>query len=569
MVGAGVVIGLGLGVVFSGYTKYELLEYTETLFKVFEQAVTIQVDAPEPRDVMEGGINGMLRTLDPYAEYIPERALDQLQFLTTGAYAGIGAMIQAAGEYTMVASVYEESPARQYGLQAGDTLVGIDGKSLKGLTPDQVSTRLKGKPGSWVRVQYRRPYVEGTQQVRIKRSNIHMPAVTLAKRIGEDVGYVHLSTFTSGCASKVRQSLTDLETSGGPLRGIVLDLRDNVGGLLDEAVRLVGLFVEAGQVVVEVKGRGMQAPQTFRTEGNAPFAKQPLVILVNRLSASSSEVTAGALQDLDRAVIVGERTYGKGLVQTTCPLPLGSVVKLTTGKYYTPSGRCIQALDYAHRDESGAVGKIPDSLVSAFQTSTGRTVYDGGGVSPDVVAKSESYPVYVSLLYVRNAFFRYATQYRHQHAEIAPVADFRVDSLTLAGFEQFLSAEGYIAQMPIMGMLDQVDEMARHEKQDAVVVPHLDSIRTTLQSAFSGYYWSLREPMARLLEEEIVSRYYYQKGRAEKSLEYDQQVKESLELLRDTSRMRHILQEVSPPDGRSISARDSVGSAPQPGSSKL
>ena len=380
----------------SAYTDHDLTKNLETLFAVFRDAMLMDVDEPDPEQLTNAGIVGMLKTLDPYTEYIPESSKETLQFITTGEYAGIGALIQKAGDYTQVAQLYENTPAVRAGLKTGDTIVKIDGVDLKGVSATEVSAKLKGKENSILKLTVNRPYGKTGLNLEVKRARIQIPAVAYAARLKNDLAYVNLSGFTVGCAKEVRQAIEKVRGKGNPLKGLVLDLRGNTGGLLNEAVELVSLFVPSGTKVADVKGRNPQQLNTLYASGEAPFKELPLVVLVNRESASSSEVVAGALQDLDRAVIIGEQTFGKGLVQTTRPLPYGGVFKITTAKYYIPSGRCIQAIDYAHRDQNGAIEYIPDSLMRAFKTLNGRTVYDGGGIWPDLAIKTPEYNVLVA-----------------------------------------------------------------------------------------------------------------------------------------------------------------------------
>lgn len=541
---------LGVGFFLSSYSKFQLTRDMETLFAVFRDAMLLNVDEPDPKSLSSAGINGMLRTLDPYAAFIPQEDMNTLQFMATGGYAGIGALIQSAGEYTLIASIYEGTPSHRHGLRVGDTIVALNGESVKGWRTEQVSNKLKGKAGSTLTVTVRRPHVEGEQTVKIKRDNIHIPSVGLAQRLQNDVAYVNLSTFTTGCSGDVFTAIDTMSKATQSLRGVILDLRGNVGGLLEEAVKIVSLFIQPGQTVVEVRGRVLQGETVSRTEGSAPFSHLPLVVLVDRSSASSSEVVAGALQDLDRAIVIGERTFGKGLVQSTRALPYSGTIKLTTAKYYTPSGRCIQALDYAHRDKSGAVGRIPDSLVSSFKTLNGRTVYDGGGVWPDFPIRSEQYNLFVTALYVEQAFFRYATLYERQHPLLPSPTQFALTEQDMAAFLEFLVENGYREQTPIIGLVDQLKELAQSEEQSEILMPYLDSAKAALSKSFSFYYEKFSPSIAQLLEEEIVSRYYFQEGRLAKRLTHDSLIEKSLELIRNPSEMQRILREVSPPDAR-------------------
>ncbi len=543
VVAAGLLFGL-----YTGYTKFQLTEGMETIFTVFRDAVLMNVDEPDPEKLTNNAVWGILRQLDPYAAYIPEEGREQFQTLTTGDYGGIGALVQQADKYARVAELYEGAPAAKAGLFVGDTLVSIDGQTTRGLTITEVSNRLKGVAGSTIALRVRRPYRVDTLTIKFKRDRVHLPAVGYSHRFSDGVGYVSLTTFTHGCALAVEEALVNLEKKG-PLTGVVLDLRGNGGGLLEEAIQLVGFFIPSGDTVVMVKGR-VGKDEVALSRGEGRFASLPLVVLVDRESASSSEVVAGSLQDMDRAAIVGERTFGKGLVQTTRALPYGGILKLTTAKYYTPSGRCIQALDYAHRDKNGAVGEIPDSLITRYQTRHGRYVYDGGGVWPDLEADGGNQSLFVANLYAQLGFFEYATLYRSQHPSIPPVAEFKASQGDIADFKRFLIQKGYPAKSSMLRLTKQLRDMAKGEDQYELLQGYLDSADRAIERSFSEYFDKNLPLITTLLEEEIASRYYYAGGRAAKALARDSVLHQGLHLLQDSAQMRRLLRKISPADPR-------------------
>ena len=338
------------------------------------------VDPVDPDRLMEGAAAGMVSDLDPYTEYIPEEGMQDFELLTTGKYGGIGSLIRQKDDYVRIAQPYQGSPADKAGLKIGDKILSIDGKDAKGFTTEQVSSRLKGEPGSKVKVTVE--HLDGTQQTAaIRRERIAIPGVPYAGWVADGIGYIRHSDFTEGCYEEMRAAIERLRTER-PLKGLVLDYRSNGGGIMQEAVKILGMFVPKGTEVVSTKGRSEDSKQVFRTDTEPILADLPLTVLINGSSASAAEIVAGALQDLDRAVLIGQRSFGKGLVQSPRPLGYNAMLKLTTAKYYIPSGRCIQAIDYSHSQE-GSVRVIPDSLISEFSTKAGRKVYDG--VHPDVI----------------------------------------------------------------------------------------------------------------------------------------------------------------------------------------
>jgi len=539
----------------SAYTDHDLTKNLETLFAVFRDAMLMDVDEPDPEQLTNAGIVGMLKILDPYTEYIPESSKETLEFMTTGEYAGIGALIQKAGNYTQVAQIYENTPAARAGVKTGDTIIMIDGLDLKGVSVTEVSAKLKGKENSVLKLTVNRPYGKTGLELKVKRARIQIPAVAYSTRLKNDLGYVNLSSFTTGCAKEVRQAIENIRGKGEPLKGLVLDLRGNTGGLLNEAVELVSLFVSSGTKVADVKGRNPEQVNTLYASGEAPFRDLPLVVLVNRESASSSEVVAGALQDLDRAVIIGEQTFGKGLVQTTRPLPHGGVFKITTAKYYIPSGRCIQAIDYAHRDQNGAIEYIPDSLMREFKTLNGRAVYDGGGIWPDLAIKTQEYSVLIASLYVNNAFYDYANRFQQTNTKIPTKEKFRLSDKEMKDFLAFVKKKEYMRKNPMFDQVQRLENMAKEVELDATMSAELERLRAALDKEFNAYYAAHKDVLREFLEQEIVSRYYYRAGRLAYSLTRDTVLMRGEELLRKPDSMQRILQSHSPVDMRRESIR--------------
>ena len=541
---------------YSAYSDHDLTKNLETLFVVLRDAMLMDVDEPDPEQLISGGILGMLRSLDPYTEYIPESSKEAFQFITTGEYAGIGAMIQTAGAYTQIAQLYDNTPAVLAGIKVGDTIVAIDGQNLKGVSVNDVSAKLKGKENSKLTITLNRPYGEQGLAVEVKRKRIQIPSVAYSTLLPGDLAYVNLDRFTDGCSKEIEHALAAMTPAGKKLSGLILDLRGNVGGLFNEAVDLVSLFVPPGTKVVDVRGRDPENVNTVYSSGSAPYRDLPVVVLVNRESASSSEIVAGAFQDLDRALIVGEQTFGKGLVQSTRPLPHGGVFKITTAKYYTPSGRCIQAIDYARRNANGGVESIPDSLMRDFQTRGGRTVYDGGGIWPDIPITGPEYSPLVASLYVNSAFYDYANRYQQRQTVVPDLKDFTLTERDMSDFLSLVKEKGYAKKNAMFDEILRLEKMGKEaELSDSLLSTPLTLLRARLDSAFFHYYHTHAAELKELLSQEIISRYYYRAGRLAFSLHSDSVFLRGVSLLQQPDSMQFYLRR-SPVDMR----RESVSS---------
>ncbi len=409
---AAITLLLGSSVMFYAFNDkdFQISKNLDIFVSLFRELNLYYVDDINPEKLIETGINSMLASLDPYTTFIPESEMADFRFMTTGKYGGIGALIRKAGDYSMISEPYKGFPAFNAGLQAGDTIISIDSTSIKGKSISDVSELLKGTPNTQLNLVIKRIGVKEPISKTLTREEVTINNVPYYGMLDDSIGYVRLTSFTKDAANDVKKALLDLKTKNA--KSIILDLRGNPGGLLVEAVGVSNLFVPKGQEIVSTKGRVKQWDQTYVTTNPAVDPDIPLVVLVNHGSASASEIVSGSLQDLDRAVIVGQRTFGKGLVQTTRPLSYNTELKVTTAKYYIPSGRCIQALDYSHRNPDGSVGHIPDSLISAFKTKDGRTVYNGGGIKPDITINGETPGAITINLYAKNMLFDYATLYK-------------------------------------------------------------------------------------------------------------------------------------------------------------
>jgi carboxyl-terminal processing protease len=530
------------------FTSFISLSFVDEYFEVsrnldiftsmFREINVYYVDPVDPGKLMKKGIDDMLNSLDPYTNYIPESEIQDYRYMTTGQYGGIGAVIRLKGDYAVISDPYFGYPAQKNGLIAGDVILQIDGKSAKGKKTDEVSTALKGSPGTQVKLLLQRNDGEPFEKI-ITREEIKVKSVPYAGIVQKGIAYIRLNNFTESASREISASLKELKLSND-LHGIILDLRGNPGGLLNEAVNVSNIFIDKGQEIVSTKGKIKDLNRTYKTINEALDSSTPVVVLVNSSSASASEIVSGSLQDLDRAVILGQRTYGKGLVQTTRPLSYNTQLKLTTAKYYIPSGRCIQALDYANRNEDGSVGKIPDSLVTPFKTKCGRLVYNGGGVLPDVATSPEKLSNISLSLLNKNIIFDYATSYYLRNPEIA-ATDIKLTDSDFADFEKFISTKDYDYTTKSEKSLEDLKKNAEDEKYLEVLKKDLDILKSKLAHNKQEDIDKNKKEIISLLEEEIIARYQYQSGRVKKSLSTDPELNKAIEVLNDSGFYKGIL----------------------------
>jgi carboxyl-terminal processing protease len=535
-------IRLYVAVILVGISAFSVYSFSDDYFEIsrnldifatlFRELNIYYVDETNPGDLMKKGIDDMLASLDPYTNYIPESEIEDYRFMTTGQYGGIGSLIGQRNNEVIITDPYEGFPAQKADLRAGDVIVELDGKPINGKKNEEVSKLLKGQPKTTVKITIRREGEPNLIDKNVVREEIKINSVSYSGIIDNDLGYIRLTGFTENAGQEVKNALQALEAKT-KLRGLIFDLRGNPGGLLNEAVNIVNIFVNKGVEVVSTKGKAKEWDKTYHALNNPVDTEIPVAVLVNSSSASASEIVSGSLQDLDRGIIIGQRTFGKGLVQTTRPLSYGAQLKVTTAKYYIPSGRCIQALDYAHRNDDGSVGKIPDSLITQFKTKAGRTVYDGGGVMPDFVTDIRQLsPISQSLL-LKYLLFDYATMYRNTHPSIAPAKEFHLSDAEYAEFVKWISAKDYDYETKSEKILDEFKTTAEKEKYFSAAAAEFEVLKKKISHDKNADLQKFKDEITELLENEIVSRYYYQSGQIEASFKNDLEIKKATEALKN------------------------------------
>ena len=516
---------------------FRIAKNLDIFFSLFRELNTFYVDEINPDKVIKTSIDNMLKSLDPYTVYYPESEADDFTFMTTGKYGGIGSLVRGGGEYVTISEVYKGFPADLAGIKAGDILKKVDGVSLKGISDNMVSEKLKGNPGTDISVTIERNGREF--DYKMKREKIVIPPVPYYGMIDSNTGYIRFTTFTQGCSQDVKNALVALKTSNP--KQIILDLRGNPGGLLTEAVEIVNYFVGAGNEVVSTKGKVKQFDEVFKTTKAAIDDKIPVAILINSGTASAAEIVAGAIQDLDRGIIVGQRSYGKGLVQVTRPLSYNTQLKVTTAKYYIPSGRCVQALDFSHPNADGSVGIIPDSLISEFRTKNGRIVKDGGGITPDVIILPETLSQVASELYVRNLIFDFATQYYWAHPDIKTPSQVVLTDQDYADFRNFLLGRKFDYKTVTEQSLNELISNAKKEKYYDLHKDLFNEIEKDVTHFLDQDLSVFKPEIKELLEDEIVSRYFYEEGAIAWTIKNDEQVNKAIEVLNNKEKYSSIL----------------------------
>jgi carboxyl-terminal processing protease len=527
---------------FSENDKYFQIAKNLDVFAAFYRELnTYYVDDLSPEKVMHKGIEAMLEETDPYTDFVPEENLDDLKFMATGKYGGVGASINTTGDTTVITDIYEGSPMHKAGIKPGDILLSLDGKPTNGMDQEEISRLLKGAPGTSLDMVLKNPHTGAQSTKKITREEINVRPVSYAGIVGNDVGYIKMVQFTENSGAQVQLAFEQLKKDHPGLKGVILDLRGNPGGLLDEAVAVSNIFLDKNKLVVSTKGKVKNWDREYRTEQPAVDINIPLVVLTNRSSASAAEIVAGAVQDLDRGLVVGQRSFGKGLVQTTRPLPYNAKLKVTTAKYYTPSGRCIQAIDYSHRNQEGEVDYVPDSLRRSFSTAAGRKVKDGGGIEPDAQVD----PVFLSQVAItllrRQYIFDYATDYYYTHPKVPAAGAFSLSDDEFENFVRYLDGKDYSYKTHSEEALENFQSTARKEKYYDAVSKEFEALQQKMKHDKKQDLLKNKTEIKRLLEEEIVNRYYLQKGRIEKSLAWDNEVNEAVSLLHAPAKYQELL----------------------------
>lgn len=531
--------GISVGFLASQESRdFRIAKNLDIFLSLFRELNTFYVDEINPDKFIKSGIDNMLKTLDPYTVFYPESEGDEVAFMTTGKYGGIGSLVRGGGDYVVISQVYKGFPADLAGIRPGDLLKKVDGISLKGLPTEKVSDKLKGNPGTTVMLTIERNGEEKT--IAVKRERIMVPPVPYYGMIDSRTGYIRFTNFTENCSDAVKNALISLKKNNP--EQIILDLRSNPGGLLSEAVEIVNLFIGPGKEVVSTKGKVKQFDEVFKTMKQAVDEKIPLAVLINRSSASASEIVAGAIQDLDRGVIVGQRSFGKGLVQITRPLSYNSQLKLTTAKYYIPSGRCIQARDFSNPNEDGSVGIIPDSLISEFRTSNGRIVKDGGGIAPDVEVVPSPLSQISAELYVRNLIFDFATKYYWSHPGPVTLEQFSLTDQDYSDFITFLKNRNFNYRTETEGSLNELLINAKKEKYYELHKDLFSKLEKELGHTLENDLMTFRKEITGLLEDEIIGRYLYEEGSIAWSLKNDEQVLRAVDILNQNEKYKSILQ---------------------------
>lgn len=534
-----VVAFLGVATTTTQSGKYfEISKNIEIFTNLYKEINTFYVDDLDPSRLMRTGIDAMLESLDPYTNYISESEIEGFKMIVRGHYSGIGATIDKKdNEYPFITEPYKDFPAEKSGIKAGDILLSIDGKSTKDKSTDDISDILRGTPGTSLSLEMRRPSGE-EYKVKVTREEVQVPNVPYYGMVNEDIGYITLTTFTENSGKNVQDAFQALKKENPRLKGIIFDLRNNGGGLLNEAVNVSNVFVPKNELVVTTRGKIKDWDREFKTL-NAPVDLNiPLVVLINGGSASASEIVSGVIQDLDRGVLIGQKSFGKGLVQNTRDVGFNSRVKMTTAKYYIPSGRCIQAVSY----KDGEPVEIPDSLRTVFKTKNNRPVFDGGGIIPDVKVARNTNIMIIKTLMKKNYIFDFATQYYYKHPVVIPAKDFSLTDQDYQDFIRFLEDKDYSYQTESEKYLKSLEQKVKDEKYFDAIKTDMEHLSAKIKSDKSNDLVKFKKEIKDLLEKEIVSRYHYERGRIEVGLKNDDEVKEAIKVINNPTEYKRLLQ---------------------------
>lgn len=536
-----IITAIAVGFSFTAPSEkyFDIAKSLDIFATLFKEVNAYYVDEIDPKDLVDKGITGMLESLDPYTDYIAEEDAEDFSIQTTGQYAGIGALIGNINDKIVITNPYLGFPANKAGLRVGDEIIEVDGINVEGKTTSQVSTLLKGKPNTSIKLEIRRSGQNQPIAFNIARQKIKLSNVVYSGIVKENIGYIKLDDFTPGAAKEVEAAVVDLKSKGA--RALILDLRDNPGGLLYEAVNIVNIFIPKGLEVVSTKGKIKDWNKTYVSLNNPVDTTTPLAVLTSGGSASASEIVAGALQDYDRAILVGQRTFGKGLVQTTRPLSYNAQLKVTTAKYYIPSGRCIQALDYTHRNEDGSVDRVADSLKSEFLTKGGRKVYDGGGLDPDVKVDEERISPATIQLITSGLIFDYATSYCAAHADTKIDNKFVLSDDDYTKFGNWLKEKKFAFSSELEERMNDLIEVAKKERSYDELVSQLTTLEKQIEQNRSKDLIRYKPEISRVLSEEIAFHAGLIKARVELSFRNDNELNEAARFLHEQDRYKSLL----------------------------
>lgn len=524
----------------SNFKTFHISKSLSIFNSVLREIDLYYVDSLNHESIVKSAIDHMLQNIDPYTVYIPESETDDIAFMTTGEYGGIGAIITKNAEGISISEPYEGMPAQRNGLKAGDLILEIDGEKTSNMTVAEASSKLKGTPNTEIKLKIQRFGEKKPISKKFLREKIQIHPISYSGIVAPGTGYILLNDFTDQASLEVKNTIKDM-MQREQLHSVILDLRNNGGGLIDEAVKIMGFFVPKGTEIVSTKGKSIYSSFTYNTPMDPIFPDLQMVVMVNGQSASASEIIAGAVQDLDRGVIVGERTFGKGLVQNIRPVSYGGHVKVTTAKYYIPSGRCIQAIDYAQRDEEGRLMRIPDSLTTEFKTSKGRIVRDGGGIIPDSITADQRQLNIAYYIYARNLYFDFANRFAARTAQIAKPAEFRLPDEEFSRFKQFLKENNFDYEPQTKRYFDELLRFSKYEGLDVKAAAEFEALKAKLIPDIDAQLDENKAEIVELLSLEIIKRYYYQKGMIEFSLRNDSDLKTAIAIINKPGLYNHLL----------------------------
>lgn len=543
-----IVFAIVIGVFSFSFVNTDLFEVSKNLdifnnlYRVLNESY---VDETKPGQLMKTAIDGMLESLDPYTNYITENDIEEYMYMTTGEYGGVGALVTDIDNKIIVVDPYEGFSAQRAGIRAGDEIIEVNGQTVKGKRSDDIRPLLKGQAGSPLKLKIIPAGKTTPVEISLMREEIKMKAVPYFGMLDAQAGYIKLIQFTENCSVMFKDALIKLKEKN--CKSLIIDVRGNPGGLMTEAVNIVNLFINKGKEVVFTKGKSSEWDKTYISLNNPIDTLMSIVVLIDENSASASEIVAGSLQDLDRAVLIGQKSYGKGLVQQTKPLTYNAQLKVTVAKYYIPSGRCVQALDYTHKDEDGRVEKVPDSLITAFKTKGGRIVYDGAGIMPDISLPEEKLSHVAIALITKNHVFNYATQYVLKHEKIAPIKSFQLSEAEFDEFIAYIKDKDYTYKTDSEIALEELKRQVEDEKYYASIKNEYDALVAKMKTDKKDDLTKFRNEIKQYLEEEIAARYYYQNGRIEQSIKSDSDIKSATEILANSVKFKSILSNIEKP----------------------